>query len=191
MNQGHTWQWKAHPLEFIESATPFTIHTSRVILLAFQEPTRNELESLVSQSILKSLDDEPLDWYHPIVVPMSNGGVCITIDLPKFNGQVSCPTPRHYLQLSKISALSNGSSQQLMLSVVIGRYPCMRTVNTWPFQVVSYHSVDWCLQTLRPRFHVIAGHGTRGCKIVQCDSRLLTDAEKRYVTIEQEIPPWT
>ncbi|XP_037804919.1 uncharacterized protein LOC119599258 [Penaeus monodon] len=50
------------------------------------EPTRKELESLVTQGILKPVEDEPSEWCHPmVVVPKVNGGVRITTDLSKLN----------------------------------------------------------------------------------------------------------
>ncbi|XP_037784643.1 uncharacterized protein LOC119580605 [Penaeus monodon] len=67
-----------------DNATPFAIHTPRMIPLAFQEPMKKELESLVTQGILKPVEDEPSDWCHPmVVVPKVNGGVRITTDLSK------------------------------------------------------------------------------------------------------------
>ena len=75
-----------------ENATPFAIYTPRVIPLAFQEPVKAELESLVSQGIIKPADGEPSDWCHPmVVVAKNNGGVRITVDLSKLNRQVSRP----------------------------------------------------------------------------------------------------
>ncbi|XP_063591351.1 uncharacterized protein LOC134768457 [Penaeus indicus] len=93
-----------------ENATPFAIHTPRMIPLAFQEPTRKELESLVTQGILKPVEDEPSEWCHPmVVVPKANGGVRITTDLSKLNKQVSRPahpSPTPFTAIRSISPQS-------------------------------------------------------------------------------------
>ena len=72
-----------------EDAQPFSIHTPRLIPLAFQEAVKAELESMVTQGIITPVDDEPAAWCHPLVaVAKNNGGVRITTDLSKLNSQV-------------------------------------------------------------------------------------------------------
>ena len=76
-----------------EDAQPFAIHTPRPIPLAYQDPVKAELDSMVSQGIIAPVGDDPSPWCHPmVVVPKASGGVRITTDLSKLNGQVSCPT---------------------------------------------------------------------------------------------------
>ena len=75
-----------------EDAQPFAIHTSRLIPLAYQDQVKAELESMVSQGIIAPAGDDPSPWCHPmVVVPKASGGVRITTDLSKLNGQVSRP----------------------------------------------------------------------------------------------------
>ena len=75
-----------------EGAQPFAIHTPRQIPLAFQEEVKKELQSMVAQGIIAPAGDSPSPWCHPLVaVAKPNGGVRITTDLSKLNGQVSRP----------------------------------------------------------------------------------------------------
>lgn len=73
-------------------AVPFAIHTPRQIPLAFRDHVKDELESMVSQGIIRPAGDEPSEWCHPLVaVAKPNGGVRITTDLSKLNAQVARP----------------------------------------------------------------------------------------------------
>lgn len=76
-----------------DDAQPFAIHTPRLIPLAFQEPVRMELDSMVAQGVIAPTGDDPSPWCHPMVaVAKPNGGIRITTDLSKLNKQVSRPT---------------------------------------------------------------------------------------------------
>ncbi|XP_076037654.1 uncharacterized protein LOC143023062 [Oratosquilla oratoria] len=75
-----------------DNAVPFAIHTPRQIPLAFRDHVKDELESMVSQGIIRPAGDEPSEWCHPLVaVAKPNGGVRITTDLSKLNAQVARP----------------------------------------------------------------------------------------------------
>ena len=75
-----------------DDAQPFAIYTPRLIPLAYQDPVKAQLDSMVAQGIIAPSDDDPSPWCHPmVVVPKANGGVRITTDLSKLNSQVSRP----------------------------------------------------------------------------------------------------
>jgi len=75
-----------------DGAVPFAIHTPRQIPLAFKDQVKEELESMVSQGIIRPAGDEPSEWCHPLVaVAKPKGGVRITTDLSKLNTQVVRP----------------------------------------------------------------------------------------------------
>ncbi|XP_076068309.1 uncharacterized protein LOC143040770 isoform X3 [Oratosquilla oratoria] len=75
-----------------DNAVPFAIHTPRQIPLAFRDHVKDELESMVSQGIIRPAGDEPSEWCHPLIaVAKPNGGVRITTDLSKLNAQVARP----------------------------------------------------------------------------------------------------
>lgn len=75
-----------------ENAQPFAIHIPRLILLAFRDFVKAELDSLVAQGVIIPAGDEPSTWCHPLViVAQANGGIRITIDPSKLNAQVSRP----------------------------------------------------------------------------------------------------
>ncbi|XP_066953187.1 uncharacterized protein [Macrobrachium rosenbergii] len=78
--------------EDLKSAPPFAIHTPRQIPLAFRDQVKEELDSMVTQGIIKATGDDPSEWCHPLVVIAKNvTGVRITVDLSKLNSRVSCP----------------------------------------------------------------------------------------------------
>ena len=75
-----------------ENAVPFAIYTPRQIPFAFRDKVKEELDSLVTQGIIKPAGDTPSEWCHPlVVVPKNNNGVRLTVDLTKLNSQVSRP----------------------------------------------------------------------------------------------------
>ncbi|XP_063860706.1 uncharacterized protein LOC135101063 [Scylla paramamosain] len=75
-----------------DGAVPFAIHTARQIPLAFRGQVQEELESMVSQGIIRPAGDEPSEWCHPLVaVAKPKGGVRITTDLSKLNSQIARP----------------------------------------------------------------------------------------------------
>ena len=76
-----------------EDAQPYAIYTSRLIPLAYQDPVKSQLDSMVAQGVIAPAHDDPSPWCHPmVVVAKANGGVRITTDLSKLNSQVSRPS---------------------------------------------------------------------------------------------------
>lgn len=124
---------QSRPLKMMVGPTmPFAMHTPRMIPLAFQEPTKKDLESLVTQGILKPLEDDPSEWCYPmVVVPKPNGGFRITSDLSKLNRQVSHSAhliPTLFTDIRSISQRS-GILTTMDVLVVIGIYSGMRMIN--------------------------------------------------------------
>jgi hypothetical protein len=55
-----------------ENATPFCVHTPRLIQFAYREKLQPELELLVQQGIIAPVT-EPTEWCAPIVVTPKKG----------------------------------------------------------------------------------------------------------------------
>ena len=69
-----------------EDAQPFAIYNPRLIPLAYQDPVKSQLDSMVAQGVIAPVGDDPSSWYHPmVVVAKVNGGVRITTDLSRLN----------------------------------------------------------------------------------------------------------
>ena len=93
-------------IELMEDAKPFKLYNARVIPLAWQQPTKQALDNLVSLGVIEPVGDVISDWVHPIVVvPKSKGGIRITTDFSKLNAYVKRPvhpTDTPELAISKI-----------------------------------------------------------------------------------------
>ena len=75
-----------------DDAQPFAIYTPRLIPLAYQDPVKAHLDSMVVQGVIAPAGDDPSPWCHSmVVVAKANGGVRITTDLSRLNTQISRP----------------------------------------------------------------------------------------------------
>lgn len=92
-----------------EDAVPFAINTPRQIPYAFRDQFKAELDSMVTQGIIKPTGDEPSDWRHPLVVVAKNKGVRISVDLTKLNCHVSRPTHPSPTPLAAVRAVDSAT----------------------------------------------------------------------------------
>ena len=80
---------KIHLKENVET---FAISTTRSIPFAWRDEVKENLDRMTRQGIVKPLGDSPTRWCHPlVVVPKSNGGVRLCVDLTKLNTFVRRP----------------------------------------------------------------------------------------------------
>ncbi|XP_076035384.1 uncharacterized protein LOC143021659 [Oratosquilla oratoria] len=87
-------------------AVPFVIHTPRPIPFTFRDQVKEELDSMVQQSIITPVGDEPSEWCHPMVLLAKNKGVRITVDLTKLNSQVTPPTRPSPTQFAAVHSVT-------------------------------------------------------------------------------------
>ena len=79
-------------IHLVDEVTSYAIHKSRPIPYAWRQEVKETLDNIVSNGVIKPLEDEPSDWCHPmVIVPKSKGGLRICIDLKKLNDQVKRP----------------------------------------------------------------------------------------------------
>ncbi|XP_066940974.1 uncharacterized protein [Macrobrachium rosenbergii] len=127
-----------------DGAVPFAIHALRQIPLAFRDQVKEELDSMVTQGIIKPTGDDPSEWCHPLVVVAKNvTGVRITVDLSKLNSQVSRPahpSPTPFTAIRSVDpkarffttadALSTGDAFYLRGDMALqGVKNCVKVVN--------------------------------------------------------------
>ena len=77
-----------------ENVTPYAIHTARPIPYLWREDVKQTLDELVSNGIIRAVDDEPTEWCHPMVIVPKTKGVRICVDLKKLNEQIKRPNIR-------------------------------------------------------------------------------------------------
>lgn len=92
-----------------EDAVPFAINTPRQIPYAFRDQVKAELDSMVTQGIIKPTGDEPSEWCHPLVVVAKDKGVRITVDLTKLNCHVSRPAHPSPTPLAAVRAVDSAA----------------------------------------------------------------------------------
>ena len=64
------------PIHLKEDAQLLAIYTPRLILLAYQDPVKSQLDSMVAQDVIAPACDDPSSWCQSIViVAKANGSV--------------------------------------------------------------------------------------------------------------------
>ena len=74
-----------------ENVTPYAIHTARPIPYLWREDVKQTLDEMVSNGIIRAVDDEPTEWCHLMVIVPKTKGVRICVDLKKLNEQIKRP----------------------------------------------------------------------------------------------------
>ena len=70
-------------------AVPHALYSARTIPFAYRDTVKSLLTDMEREGVISPLGDEPSQWCHPLVlVPKSNGGIRICVDLVKLNKHV-------------------------------------------------------------------------------------------------------
>ncbi|XP_042875166.1 uncharacterized protein LOC122255272 [Penaeus japonicus] len=123
-------------------AKPYKVHNARVLPLAIQDKTKNELDSMESRGIIEQVGEEITEWCAPMVPVMkTNGDIRITTDFKHLNKYVERPSHPSSSPYSKLRQIKPGAKYYATMDALQGYWQLK--VDPESKKLPMFHNTIW------------------------------------------------